>query len=241
MLGPQRRHARRDRAARRVPVTWQGDRIAELAVDGAPEEDSHVPRARRRARRRPLPRRLGHRRRVLGPLSSRCEPRARPCPRATGRRSFVPSPLSRCNRLAPGCRSLDSGFARTAPDPSNEGTARLNHGDRRSLDRGTPPRRTSDPRSRDVAAASRGTRRRRPRRSAAPFRSARSDLHVAHLGRRTSSSPSDPRPSRRTRRCSRRARRTSARRPRAGAGDPTSRPRSGRGSSATCRRPTRPA
>jgi hypothetical protein len=38
VLGPQAGEA--DEAARtRVPVTWQGERIAELAVDGAPPAD----------------------------------------------------------------------------------------------------------------------------------------------------------------------------------------------------------
>jgi hypothetical protein len=46
-----------------VPVIWRDTRVAELAVDGDIEP------ADRRAHRRPLPRRLGHRRRGVAKLT----------------------------------------------------------------------------------------------------------------------------------------------------------------------------
>jgi hypothetical protein len=39
VLGPQAGEPRGDECRTRVPVLWQGERIAELAVDDAPEED----------------------------------------------------------------------------------------------------------------------------------------------------------------------------------------------------------
>ena len=140
---PARRHARRSRAARASRSTWQGDRIAELAVDDAPEEDRTLPRARRRPRLRSLPRRLGHRRRVLGPLrpfdASRAPGRVLV---ATGRRSCrCPLPFLVVIGTAP--LSIPRSRVRppAAPNPSFEGTARLHAAapERLSPDRGTPP------------------------------------------------------------------------------------------------------
>ena len=85
-----------DEAGRvRVPVLWQGVEVAELAVDGAPADDDRIARAGGGARLRPLPRRLGHRRRALGVVNPVEAARPAGVLSTAGRRSCCAlSPLS---------------------------------------------------------------------------------------------------------------------------------------------------
>ena len=134
VAGRSRRRARGRRRARRRP---------------------HVPRARRPARLRSLPRRLGHRRRVLGTLN--LPGAAHPAESSSaGRRSLWCALSPHHVLLSTRLLSIPRSRVRTRPrpDPSFEGTAWLYERPRSAYPPFGVPRcsRSSDPRTRDCGA-----------------------------------------------------------------------------------------
>ena len=128
--------ARRGRRSRRVAGRPGRGARGRRRARGRP----HVPRARRPSRLRPLPRRLGHRRRALGTLNavSRAPGRVLERPGAAALCALSPS---RSTRDRVRCRSLVQGFARAVTIPrSRERLGSTSGLAARIPLRGTPPR-----------------------------------------------------------------------------------------------------